>query len=67
MKNDSTRARCADCYFRQAALCALRLDEACPTFRPYASGALATTQQPVRLPPRPLADVVRAPLNVAAA
>ena len=24
---------CADCYFRQHALCALALDRTCPTFR----------------------------------
>lgn len=66
MKDYSTRACCENCYFREAGLCALKLDEACPTFRPYASGALAT-KQPLRLAPRPLAEVVRAQLKVAAA
>ena len=66
MKDYSTRACCEDCYFRRAELCALRLDEPCPTFRPYTSGALAQPQ-PLRLAPRPLADVVRAQLKFAAA
>ena len=35
MEGYSTRACCDDCYFRRAELCALRLDEPCPTFRPY--------------------------------
>ena len=66
MKDYSVRACCEECYFRRAGLCALQLDEACPTFRPYASGALAA-KQPIRLTPRPLAEVVRAQLKVAAA
>ena len=66
MKDDAIRACCEKCYFQQAELCALRLDEPCPTFRPYTSGALAQPQ-PLRLAPRPLADVVRAQLKVAAA
>ncbi|HEV2723624.1 MAG TPA: hypothetical protein VGV10_03245 [Thermoleophilaceae bacterium] len=28
------RAKCEDCYFRQNMLCALKLTEACTTFRP---------------------------------
>jgi len=36
---------CADCYFRRAGLCALRTETTCPTFRAYAHGALAPTQQ----------------------
>ena len=66
MKDYSTRACCNDCYFRRAELCSLRLDEACPTFRPYVSGALAQPQ-PLRLTPRSLADVVQAQVKVAAA
>jgi hypothetical protein len=66
MKNYSARACCEDCYFRRAGLCALKPDEPCPTFRPYTIGALAKPQ-PLRLAPRPLADVVRAQLKVAAA
>ena len=66
MEDYSARACCEDCYFRRAGLCALRLDETCPTFRPYTIGALAKPQ-PLRLTPRPLADVVRAQPKVAAA
>jgi hypothetical protein len=66
MKDHSTRACCEDCYFRRAGLCALLLDEACPTFRPHSHGALAAKQS-IRIAPRPLADVVRAQLKVAAA
>jgi hypothetical protein len=36
---------CADCYFRRAGLCALPTDVPCPTFRAYARGALAPSQQ----------------------
>ena len=44
---------CADCYFRRAGLCAIPTEIPCPTFRGYARGALAPTQQP-RLVPRAL-------------
>jgi len=46
-------ATCADCYFRQQALCALPLERPCPTFR-AAGSALAPPHQP-RLVPRTLA------------
>jgi hypothetical protein len=62
----SIRVCCEDCYFRRAGLCALRLSDACPTFRPYTNGTL-TRERPARLTPRPLAEVVRAQLKVAAA
>lgn len=29
---------CADCYFGQNMLCALKLDKPCPTFRPAEQG-----------------------------
>ena len=66
MKNNSISVCCKNCYFRHADLCALQLSEACPTFRPYANGAFAQ-QEPVRLPQRPLEEVVRGRLKVAAA
>ncbi len=47
-------ATCADCYFRRAGLCALATEVPCPTFRAYARGALAPTQQ-APLIARPLA------------
>ena len=39
------KATCADCYFRRAGLCALPTEVPCPTFRAYARGALAPSQQ----------------------
>ena len=66
MTSYSTRARCEDCYFRSEGLCALKLEAACPTFRPNGEGALARVQ-PVPLQPRPLAEVVRAQMKVVAA
>jgi hypothetical protein len=52
----SVRVTCDDCYFRRAELCALQLQEPCPTFRHHTRGELAPPRQP-RLVPRPL-DVV---------
>lgn len=45
-------ATCNECYFRQAALCALPGDRVCPTFR-AAARELEPPRQP-RLVPRPL-------------
>lgn len=45
-------ARCSDCYFRCAGLCALPGDTPCPTFR-LAKAALEPPRQP-RLVPLPL-------------
>jgi hypothetical protein len=47
---------CEDCYFRRELLCALQVDEPCPTFRPASRRGL--------VPPRQ-AQLV-APVNVAA-
>jgi hypothetical protein len=58
MKDKVLRASCSDCYFRRAALCALLLDEPCPTFRHHSRGALAPPQ-PLRMTPRPLEEVVQ--------
>ena len=40
MESKVIRAKCSDCYFSHAALCALQLEEACPTFRDHRHGAL---------------------------
>jgi hypothetical protein len=40
-----TEARCSDCYFRRAGLCALAGDTPCPTFR-AATAALTPPRQP---------------------
>jgi hypothetical protein len=68
MKLNGIEVTCEDCYFRQASLCALRVDEPCPIFRHSARGALVPAQPP-RLSPRPLDEVVKGRLvaQVAAA
>ena len=66
MKNNSTTARCENCYFRRAELGAERVRVACPTFRPHTKGALARLR-PLQLAPRPPGEPGRAPLKVAAA
>jgi hypothetical protein len=37
---------CDDCYFRRELLCALRLPEPCPTFRPASRHGLVPPRQP---------------------
>ncbi len=49
-----TEARCTDCYFRRAGLCALPGDAPCPTFRLATAGVLTPPRQP-RLVPLPAA------------
>ena len=56
MKSKYAGATCADCFFRQAGLCALRDEQPCPTFRAGTRGALRPPHQP-RLVPRALADL----------
>ena len=46
MKAKHAGTTCADCYFRQAGLCALPDDVPCPTFRVGARGALRPPRQP---------------------
>jgi len=48
----SLRTTCEDCYFRQTGLCALLVDQPCPTFRNAVRGRLARPLQ-ARLVPRP--------------
>jgi hypothetical protein len=47
---------CAECYFRRAGLCALPTEVPGPTFRAYARGALAPSQQ-APLVPRTLTPI----------
>ncbi len=47
------KVSCDDCYFRRQLLCALRLDDPCPTFRASGGGRLQPPQQ-LRLLERPL-------------
>ena len=45
-----TQAKCSDCYFRRAGLCALPGDNPCPTFRVATAGALEPPRQPSLVP-----------------
>ena len=38
------RVTCRDCFFHQNQLCALRLQEPCPTFRPAERGLAPASQ-----------------------
>jgi hypothetical protein len=53
-----TEASCSDCYFRRAGLCALVVDEICPTFRAPSRNALVPPHQ-ARLVPRAAAEPER--------
>jgi len=46
----SRNVTCADCYFRQAGLCALATQTPCPTYRPASQGSFAPPPEP-RLSP----------------
>ena len=61
MMGKPTKATCDDCYFRRSGLCALQVDEICPTFRHHELGVLAPPIQ-ARLVARPLANSFAAPL-----
>jgi hypothetical protein len=37
---------CSQCFFRKRNLCALGIDEPCPTFRPDSSAGLLPPRQP---------------------
>jgi hypothetical protein len=44
----ASKARCVtcdDCFFRKSNLCALRLQEPCPTFRPDVRGEMVAPRQ----------------------
>jgi hypothetical protein len=44
----ASKARCVtcdDCFFRKSNLCALRLAEPCPTFRPIDRGVMVAPRQ----------------------
>ena len=44
-RRKGAKPRCEDCFFRQNMLCALRLESACPTFRPAHPEGLRPPQQ----------------------
>jgi hypothetical protein len=39
------KVTCDECFFRRNGLCALALDQACPTFRPYSPEGLRPPSQ----------------------
>ena len=43
------KVSCEDCFFRRRNLCALGLDEPCPTFRPDSPMGLVPPRQPALL------------------
>jgi hypothetical protein len=53
------KASCEDCFFRKRNLCALGLDEPCPTFRPDTPAGLVPPRQPSLLM-RAVAEPARA-------
>jgi hypothetical protein len=44
-KRRASRPRCVDCFFHQNMLCALGLEDGCPTFRPAHPDGLKPPQQ----------------------
>ena len=58
-RSGAKKLTCDDCYFRMHNLCALGLDEPCPTFRPDTPAGL--------VPPRQPALLMREPARTAAA
>ena len=58
------RVSCKDCFFGNHNLCALGLDEPCPTFRPDTPAGLVPPQQPSLLMRD--APVAAAPVHQAA-
>jgi hypothetical protein len=56
---------CEDCFFRRHNLCALGLDEPCPTFRPDSPTGLVPPRQPALLM-RDAAEAAATPVHQAA-
>jgi hypothetical protein len=44
-RRKNSKPRCEDCFFRQNLLCALSLEQACPTFRPAHPDGLRPPKQ----------------------
>ena len=70
-KGTGTRSRrrkaptCDDCFFRRHGLCALGLNEPCPTFRPDTPQGLVPPLQPALLTRDP-AGTAGSPITIAA-
>ncbi len=54
MASKARSVTCNDCYFHQSNLCALRLAEPCPTFRPVMKGAMVAPRQAQLVVPQPI-------------
>lgn len=52
----ANKQSCDDCFFHKRNLCALGLDEPCPTFRPDTAAGLAPPRQPALLMRSPAAS-----------
>jgi hypothetical protein len=57
---------CDDCFFRRRNLCALGLDEPCPTFRPDSPSGLLPPRQPALLMRDATAAAAATPVHQAA-
>jgi hypothetical protein len=57
---------CDDCFFRRRTLCALDLEEPCPTFRPDTANGLVPPVQPALLSRDPAEAEIREPDRAAA-
>lgn len=44
-RTKTKKPACEDCFFARNLLCALQVDEACPTFRPHSPEGLRPPQQ----------------------
>jgi len=62
----SKRVTCEDCFFRARNLCALGLDEPCPTFRPDTPAGLMPPRQPALLMRDTPAAAIAQPVHQAA-
>ncbi len=57
-RSGAKKPSCDDCYFRRHNLCALGLDEPCPTFRPDTPAGLVPPRQPALLMREPSREAV---------
>lgn len=55
-RESAPKPSCEQCFFRKRNLCALGLDEPCPTFRPDTPRGLVPPRQPSLLMREPVAQ-----------
>lgn len=65
-RSGAKKVTCEDCFFRARNLCALGLDEPCPTFRPDTPAGLVPPRQPTLLMRDPAPGRVAAAAHQAA-